>query len=171
MWCSWLAHRSVKAEVAGSSPVIVAGATHMQCESQNQRGRIPQGVAQLGSAPRLGRGGRRFKSGHPDWAPTLSVTLHGILTRRWPWPTMRETVDIGARQLHTGRSAVWSARTAGGREVAGSNPVVPTLDLFGLQPSRVIASSADGSSSTVCSAAWQRASFGSRRSPVQIRPD
>ncbi len=28
----------------------------------------PRGVAQLASAPRLGRGGRRFESAHPDQA-------------------------------------------------------------------------------------------------------
>src|SRR5512142_613947 len=27
---------------------------------------LPRGVAQLASAPRLGRGGRRFESAHPD---------------------------------------------------------------------------------------------------------
>ena len=29
-------------------------------------------------------------------------------------------------KFSTGRSAAWSARPSGGREVAGSNPVAPT---------------------------------------------
>ena len=35
-----------------------------------------RGVAQLASAPRSGRGGRKFESSHPDQFPSLFLFLH-----------------------------------------------------------------------------------------------
>ena len=42
---------------------FLRGSTVGALQDNNQR---PRDVAQLGSAPRLGRGGRTFKSCHPD---------------------------------------------------------------------------------------------------------
>ena len=42
----------------------------------------PRGVAQLASAPRLGRGGRRFESAHPDLQTADSEIIGGFLVKR-----------------------------------------------------------------------------------------
>lgn len=38
-----------------------------------------QGVAQLGSVPVLGTGGRRFKSCHPEWNKEIIAHLVNVL--------------------------------------------------------------------------------------------
>src|SRR5678815_3708333 len=45
----------------GSAPAIDAG-----CQSWHNESLVYRGVAQLGSAPALGAGGRRFESSRPD---------------------------------------------------------------------------------------------------------
>ena len=44
-------------------------------------------VAQLGSAPRSGRGSRRFKSSHPDFLLTAMVCLSQsiVFSLLWSW--------------------------------------------------------------------------------------
>lgn len=78
-------------------------------------------VAQSGSAPVWGTGGRWFKSSHPDHAAvaqwksaTLPTSIYGFDSRR-------------RLQYSSFRSAVWSARLVWVQKVAGSNPAGKTL--------------------------------------------
>jgi hypothetical protein len=51
--------------------------------------RLSRGVAQLASAPRLGRGGRRFKSAHPDHKTADSTWLAVSLLRGFHRPPIQ----------------------------------------------------------------------------------
>ena len=97
MWRSWLARRVWDAEAGGEKVQWTFARPETDCQlvgSKLRRGRLAgeagtgdrvlrfeplqynryyRGVAQLASAPRLGRGGRRFESSHPDHPPSLDL--------------------------------------------------------------------------------------------------
>ena len=67
----------------------------------------------LASAPRSGRGGRRFESGHPDF-------------RRFAWFVPVQRLVRDTNQDFRAVAQFGSARVHGVHEVAGSSPASPT---------------------------------------------
>src|SRR3989304_492620 len=73
------------------------------------------GCSAVGSAPRLGRGGRRFKSAHPDYRARESRTSLPGLGRALEWGRAEFRGDVlRARTLQAGRFLAAVVRSASG---------------------------------------------------------
>gem|GEM_PF-5096286 len=93
---------------------LPAGRQGLVEQSPQATGRrfIKRGVAQLGRAPALGAGGRRFKSCLPDFSQHITCPSSDIY---------RMIYLI----LSSGCGAVWLAHSLGVREVGRSNRLTP----------------------------------------------
>ena len=87
--------------------------------------KLPSGCSTVGSARRLGRRGRRFKSCHPDHFLNKLLGVAQLVARSVRDAEVVSSSLITQTTSKSGVSAV-VARTSGGREVASSILVPPT---------------------------------------------
>jgi hypothetical protein len=106
---------------AASAPSPTANNLVLCCMGRNGILHGVRGVAQLASALRLGRRGRRFKSGHPDWC--------GCNSEVECLPSKQDVTGsnpVSRLKLISGPIAQRLEQPAHNRSVAGSNPAGPT---------------------------------------------